>query len=73
MDVIDKRLVERMNTNERDAYLQKVPKNVSDLSDQYEEFEISHDPIHLLQKVKAKKNETGESAIEEACIAEDAE
>jgi hypothetical protein len=52
MEIKDKRLVDRMDTGEQKRYLQGISKQIPDASDKFDELEIQHEPIQLLQKLK---------------------
>ena len=61
MDMMDKRLVERMDINEQKRYFQEISKHVPDAADKYEEIEIEHEPINLLAKLNDRTGEKPEA------------
>lgn len=56
-EIKDKRLVNRMDMVQQEKYLEKIDKVVPDASDKFEELEVTHEPIDLLNKIKSRKND----------------
>jgi hypothetical protein len=55
LEIKDKRLVNRMDMVQQQKYLEKIGKVVPDASDKFEELEVTHEPIGLLNKIKSRK------------------
>lgn len=54
MKITDKRLIDRMDLDQQAEFFNKLLKTVPNAANKYEEIEVSHDPINLLEKIKWK-------------------
>ena len=55
MEAKDKRLIVKMDLLQQQKYFEKMDKHVLDAADKFEESEITHEPINLLNRIKSKK------------------
>jgi hypothetical protein len=63
MEIKDTRLINRMDIEHQEEYIEKIQKSIPNNKDKYEEVEISHEPINLLQKIKTKRDEELEPPV----------
>ena len=61
MEIKDKRLLDRMDLQHQKKYNEKISKLVPNAADKFEDLEIIHEPINLLEKIKSRKKRGGES------------
>jgi len=52
MELLDKRLFNRLDQSQQEKYLKEILKHLSDARGKLETVEIAHEPIRLLQKKK---------------------
>ncbi len=55
MDIQDKRLIDKKDIMTQEAYMSNLESQLSDCAEQSEEITIEHEPIGLLERIKAKK------------------
>ena len=63
MEIKDKRLLDKMNVVEREKYLKDIYKSIPDADDKYDELEVTHEEINLLQKIKNKNISLQETQV----------
>ena len=50
----DKRLLNRLETAQQDKFIKELTRHISDSADKYENVDITHEPINLVQKLKGR-------------------
>jgi len=64
MELKDKRLLNLVDTENQNKYLEGVNSSVPDADKKYEEIEVIHEPINLLHKIKTRQAEKSASVYD---------
>ena len=63
METKDKRLLDKVNVVEREKQLKEIYSSIPDAVDKYDEIEVTHEEINLLQKIKNKNISLQETQV----------
>lgn len=63
MEIKDKRLLKREAVIDQEKYIKQLKNILPDAEKKYDEFEIDHEPIELLKKLRKKKGDSNKLSI----------
>ena len=72
MEMQDKRLIDKLPTNEHAQVEAEILAVTPDAADKFEEIELDHEPIQLLQKLAQRKRECALHQTADSTAANDA-
>jgi hypothetical protein len=56
MAITDKRLIDKMTPAEKEKYLNEIENSIPIADEKFEECEVGHEPVDLLNKIQGKQS-----------------